>query len=56
MEDEQLIQGSVASYWINKNNKVMMSNYPCPVDINDDIKIIIDLGLQRQNIIKEMEK
>lgn len=54
MEGER-IQGDCANYWINKNNKVMMSGYPEPVDITNDIHIIIDLGLQRDKIIEELK-
>ncbi len=53
---DKLIQGNCANYWINKNNKIMMSGYPEPIDITNDIHIIIDLELQREKIIEELKK
>lgn len=54
--EEKLIKGDCANYWINKNQKIMMSGYPEPVDITNDIHIIIDLGLQRGKMIEELKK
>ncbi len=55
MEKDKLIMGTVASYWINDKKRIMMSGYPEPIDITEDLQIIIDLGLQRQKIIEELE-